>query len=571
MNKEMMSFIDENKLNPFESVGKLRRKDKSIFLTNDAKSVFNKTLDKLNSNFVFSDTDNLWQVFSFTQLAEDIKKRQDFFKNIENKDNKFLKDLSKPRNWWKPKYSMLVVTEDDKTFSELQKLDVPCQFINSQYDLDGLDSYDLVQVIDCDQFSSALERLSQSVFLDSIDEVYLERYLEILSGWQKNLEILDKNETSLEIKNIVSELTPLLKFLESKTSEKIEREQLEKALDEINKEVEQEITKLSISGMTLMSMLSNGKLPDDLARIAEGIIKKTKLPEHLFTIAIPVSLDEQEVEKVIKEQNASEHTNLAESVKKKAGELRGIPKKLEKLISLLVYFDFCSGTSQIINENHAFPEISTDFYFSEAENVFLDDAQPISFSLDDSSKCSILTGANSGGKTTLIEHVIQLITFFQIGLPVKGKVRMPIFSEVYYFAKNKGSASKGAFETLLTQMASIKPGKATLVLADEIESVTEPGVAGKIISATAEFFVNKGCFLIISTHLGSEIQKSLPKFSRVDGIEAKGLDENFELIVDHNPVLGKLANSTPELIIEKMSKNSGEEYFQFLNDKIKKN
>ena len=508
-------------------------------------------------------------MFPFTQDVEEIRERQKFFSGIEKRDNKFLKQLSKPRNWWKPKYSILVVTEDDKTFCELQKLDIPCQFLNSQYDLEGLDSYDLIQVIDCDQFSSALERLPQSVFLDSIDEVYLERYLEILSAWQKNLEMFDKNEANNGIKKIVSELTPLLKFLESKTSEKLEREQIDNALESINKEVEEEITKLSISGMTLMSMLSKGKLPDDLARIAEGIIKKSNLPEHLFTIAIPVSLDEREVEKMIKEQNASEHTTLAESVKRKSTELRAIPEKLAELTNLLIYFDFCSGVSQIIQENHVFPQISSDFYFSEAENIFLDKAQPISFSLDDSSRCSILTGANSGGKTTLIEHIIQLITFFQIGLPVKGNARMPTFSEIYYFAKNKGSASKGAFETLLTQMASIKPGKTTLVLADEIESVTEPGVAGKIISATAEFFVAKGCFLVIATHLGSEIQKSLPRFSRIDGIEAKGLDENFELIVDHNPVLGKLANSTPELIIEKMARNSSEEYFQFLNDKIR--
>jgi lysophospholipid acyltransferase (LPLAT)-like uncharacterized protein len=47
-----------------------------------------------------------------------------------------------------------------------------------------------------------------------------------------------------------------------------------------------------------------------------------------------------------------------------------------------------------------------------------------------------------------------------------------LFSEIYYFAKNKGSTNKGAFETLLTQLSKIQPGKQTLILADEIESVT---------------------------------------------------------------------------------------------------
>jgi dsDNA-specific endonuclease/ATPase MutS2 len=150
-------------------------------------------------------------------------------------------------------------------------------------------------------------------------------------------------------------------------------------------------------------------------------------------------------------------------------------------------------------------------------------------------------------------------------------VKIPVFSEVYYFAKNKGSASKGAFETLLSQMSEIKPGNNTLILADEIESVTEPGVAGKIISATSQYFIEKNCFLVIATHLGYEIKDILPKRARIDGIEAKGLDENNELIVDHNPVLGRLANSTPELIVEKMANSGTHDYFKYLNNYLKEN
>jgi dsDNA-specific endonuclease/ATPase MutS2 len=147
---------------------------------------------------------------------------------------------------------------------------------------------------------------------------------------------------------------------------------------------------------------------------------------------------------------------------------------------------------------------------------------------------------------------------------------MPIFSEVYYFAKNKGSISKGAFETLLTQMSKINPGKQTLILADEIESVTEPGVAGKVLCATADYFIKKGCFLVIATHLGQEIYKNLPSGARIDGIEARGLDENYELIVHHNPILGKLAHSTPELIIEKMARSKQSDYISFVFESLRK-
>ena len=165
--------------------------------------------------------------------------------------------------------------------------------------------------------------------------------------------------------------------------------------------------------------------------------------------------------------------------------------------------------------------------------------------------------------------LLKNISLFQLGLPISGEVHFPIFTDVYYFAKTKGSTSKGAFETLLTQMSKIKPGVSTLILADEIEAVTEPGVAGKIISATADFFIQKNCFMILATHLGFEIQKNLPKGARIDGIEAKGLDEKFNLIINHNPVLGRLAHSTPELIVERMANTYEEEYFQHLYKSIK--
>ena len=128
--------------------------------------------------------------------------------------------------------------------------------------------------------------------------------------------------------------------------------------------------------------------------------------------------------------------------------------------------------------------------------------------------------------------------------------------------------SKGAFETLLTQMSKIKPGKQTLILADEIEAVTEPGIAGKIICATCDFFIKKDCFLIFATHLGYEIQKNLPQKSRIDGIEARGLDENFNLLVNHNPVLGRLARSTPELIVKRMASSQDTEYFSHLQNSL---
>jgi len=117
----------------------------------------------------------------------------------------------------------------------------------------------------------------------------------------------------------------------------------------------------------------------------------------------------------------------------------------------------------------------------------------------------------------------------------------------------KGTLEAGAFETLLKSFASIaRSKKRKLILADEIEAATEPGAAAMIIDALLKwFYEQENTLLALVTHLGREIK--FPKV-RIDGIEAKGLDENLNLIVDRNPVLNKIARSTPELILEKLSK-----------------
>jgi len=564
-----MRFVLENSLSPFSS-GKtlIKNGDESIYKTRDAKAIHTKVLSKVSSKFVFSESANLWNVFRFTGDVMEIKRRQEFFRSLNLMNNDYLEELAKPRATWRPRYDVVAVTEDESTFVRLNKLGCGVQLLTSQNDVMELERYDIVQVVDCDDFSILLERLPQSVFLNSVEDIYLERYLEQLSGWKENFMVLKKADVSNDVKILLNELEPMFNLLENKEGKIITESEVEKTLETINDAVGVKIKEMTISGEAMMKMLSEGKMPHAILEIVRGAIESSGLSEHIFNLGIPVTIDYKELEDQIKRQSASEFTDLAERVKKAAEKLKRIPTILEKLSALILVEDFVGGISQWIGQGRLFPSASENLHLSDARNMFLDNAQPISFQLDKFSRCSILTGANSGGKTTLLEHVLQNISLYQLGLPVQGEVHMPMFSDVYYFAKTKGSTSKGAFETLLTQMSKVKPGEHSLILADEIEAVTEPGVAGKIISATADYFIRKNCFLILATHLGAEIAKSLPEGSRIDGIEAKGLDENFNLIVDHNPVLGRLAHSTPELIVERMANAHAGDYFEFLHKKM---
>ncbi len=573
MLKELISVICDDNLSPFDNQSSVKSNGLNIFLTKDSKLIHQKVLRVISQKFVFPSTSVLWSAFPLTNSLDVISKRQAFFNNFRtnNFDNSFLKSLKKPKPFWKPKYGIVVVTEDEKTYLSLSKSDCPTQLLLSDNDLVSLENYDLVQVVDCDNFSGVLERLPQTVFLNSMDDAYLERYLELLSGWFYNIDVLKNFPTNDKIKNIISQFEPLIPLLTNEAYKKLTLDEVERKLELINDGISSSLESMNLSGSSVFSMLSLGKMPESIVNIIEHEISKSGIPTHLLRTGIPVKLDEQEFEKFVKFQDSNEFTSIAEKVKRNSDILRKVPQLLNDLSCELILFDFFSGINKFVSDNDSFPVISSDsIKMVDINNIFLDNPQPINFSLDSNHLCSLLTGANSGGKTTLLEHLLQLISLTQLGLPVRGKLDIPLFTEVYYFAKNKGSMSKGAFETLLTQMSEIKPGNKTIILADEIEAVTEPGVAGKLICATSEFFINKNCFVVIATHLGQEIKDYIPSKARIDGIEAKGLSADNELIVDHNPVLGRLARSTPELIVEKMSRTSNHEYFKMLWEKLKK-
>lgn len=605
MREKLVEFVLENRLSPFaDSRSLIKKKSGTIYRTKAAQVVHSKVLKRLSTGFVFKESFNIWDCFGVDSELEEIKRRQGFFGNLKVRDSDFLRELEKPRMSWRPRYDVVVVTEDEGTFVTLNELGCAVQLLVSDNDVAELERYDVVQVVDCEDFKRVLERLPQSVFLSSIDEAYLERFLEELSGWRENFAVLNGANVSREIKKCLDLLVDGFALLENKEGEMISEGDVERVLEEINEEIGEEIKEMTISGEGLMKMLSEGKMPVGILKIVRGAIEKSGISEHVFNLGVPVTIDYKELEHQIKMQSATEFSDMAEKVRRSSEKLRNIPEILKKLEAEILVEDFCNEVADGIEEKKSFPSFGEDLFLEDGLSIFLDEPQPISFILNKEAKCSILTGANSGGKTTLLEHVLQNISLFRMGLPVVGEFRCPVFDDVYYFAKSKGSASKGAFETLLTQMSRVGSRRSeignVLILADEIEAVTEPGVAGKIISATAEYFVEKGYFMILATHLGAEIAKSLlvldsvssklstgvPFLSgngiRVDGIEAKGLDEDFNLIVNHNPVLGRLASSTPELIVERMacseaaggvgssSLTNDLGYLKFLFEKIKK-
>ncbi|MHA1522677.1 MAG: hypothetical protein ACTSRK_21130, partial [Promethearchaeota archaeon] len=191
-------------------------------------------------------------------------------------------------------------------------------------------------------------------------------------------------------------------------------------------------------------------------------------------------------------------------------------------------------------------------------------------------RLALLTGSNSGGKTMCLLTSAQCILLAQMGFPTSGHFYFYPFDELYYFKKSSGQISAGAFETTLLQFVEMAQSDANkIILADELEAITEPNAAAKVLTGIFSLILqNPNNYGIFVTHLVEmmmpEIDSSIKKLVRIDGIEAKGLDANLNLIVDRNPKYNYVANSTPELIIKRLAQSGSTNQQRFFTHILRK-
>ncbi len=174
---------------------------------------------------------------------------------------------------------------------------------------------------------------------------------------------------------------------------------------------------------------------------------------------------------------------------------------------------------------------------------------------NDRQAVALLSGANSGGKTTLLELVAQTLALAQAGLPVPArKARVGSCARLHLLAKVTSTQSAGALERTLKQLAAVVSDPASKVLlADELEAITEPGAGARIMAGLLEAAsASPNNLLLMVSHLAEQIREATDIDLRIDGIAAVGLDEDYNLIVERTPRRDYLARSTPELIIRRL-------------------
>ncbi|MHB8119479.1 MAG: MutS-related protein [Methanothrix sp.] len=370
-----------------------------------------------------------------------------------------------------------------------------------------------------------------------------------------------------------------------------------------NEELKRKIEKssLTLGGTDLLLVMSRGEgvrelLEVQMKSVFAQVLKEAKARaaseletqgaeavwlDEIFSaeVSYPLELDRQALRSFEQELRSRRE---GRGLKARRENARGLQDKRDDaaaLVHSLMEYDYAYALGQFaLAENLTFPEFTEEpcLSFEEGRHLFLDRPDPVSYSLgseDHAEKVALLSGVNSGGKTSLLDLISQIVILAHMGLPVPARAcRLSLFEEMYYFSKSRGTLSAGAFETAMKKFAVVENEKRKLVLADELEAITEPGASARIIACMLDELNRRGCVAVFVSHLAEDVRRFVETPVRVDGIEAEGLDENNNLCVCRSPRYNYLAKSTPELILDRLvrsTKGQEREFYARLLAKFK--
>ncbi|MDD6285096.1 MAG: AAA family ATPase [Methanobacteriaceae archaeon] len=383
----------------------------------------------------------------------------------------------------------------------------------------------------------------------------------------------------LGLETCIDEVLDVLDNIKIENKNKIALDEtIEEIKDHANDTINQQIKNIELEGDEVLQLLNHdGNLPPKIMTIFNDVLdeareelgNKTGLLFDPFIIKYPLEIDYNEVRRIQEKTIANIHLKEYEQELTACNILEKYEKQIEDETIELIHYDYQFTLASFTKfYDLTIPEIGDEYKLEGALHLSLKQQekinnipiQKIDYHLDKDNNIILLTGANSGGKTTLLETLGQHTIMTHMGLGVcSEKATIPKTNEVHYFTK-KHSLNAGAFETFLTSFIPVTIGKEKkLILIDELESITELEAAVKIIIGFIEHIQDENSYAVIVTHMAPEILKRTENIKiRTDGIEAKGLDKEYNLIVDRSPKINYLANSTPELILKKIYEKSEE-------------
>ncbi len=235
------------------------------------------------------------------------------------------------------------------------------------------------------------------------------------------------------------------------------------------------------------------------------------------------------------------------------------------------------------------------------------------FSADKNNFCTVITGANTGGKTVVLKTVGLSVLMAKAGFHIPcGKAEIYPFKKIYADIGDQQNIiqSLSTFSSHIKNLTEMtkEADSSTLILIDEICSGTDPSEGAALAKAILKNITNKQAFSVITTHYSDLKNLSLtcngfenasvrfdtetlkPTYKFTQGISgssnaitiAENLGLDINIISDAKEFFSKTAGENLEKFsqIEKMWEDAAKQSekakkdsdeIEFLKNKLKKN
>lgn len=135
-------------------------------------------------------------------------------------------------------------------------------------------------------------------------------------------------------------------------------------------------------------------------------------------------------------------------------------------------------------------------------------AVPVDIRFASNKNVLIITGPNTGGKTVTLKTFALFCLLNQTGFPIPAQegTRLPVFKDIYCDIGDEQSLDQ-SLSTFSGHMKNIaetlnNASDKSLVLLDELASGTDPQEGSAIAMATLDILIERGAFVLVTTHHG---------------------------------------------------------------------
>ena len=343
-------------------------------------------------------------------------------------------------------------------------------------------------------------------------------------------ELLDEmaNEADAEaIADVRDKLWPMAKELEKRIHDEVDEAMQNVKLDLSGSDMLEALADAASLQRKLAQQTSDAieqaieSATDELANLLSDV--GVRCPRTIFKSEWPTKVDRSTLDSIDSQLEELWKTTQSDRLISLARRLAPLKSKCESSLRKLVELDQWLTVGRWAKSvNAVMPEISNHgIAIKEGRHLLIDGIpDPVDYGLgncadaEDRQSIALLTGANSGGKTTMLELLAHCTILAHMGLPVPAKsAKVGRIESLHVLAKAGGTQSAGALEQTLLQLAEVVSNdNSKLILADELEAITEPGAGARIIAGMLEAAEShSGTCMLLVTHLAPSIIEAAGK------------------------------------------------------------